>query len=57
MWYRLDSRLPTQEIIAGPFYMKDPVTMQCAVLKSVCFDQDRIKSLAVFEWARLHSNK
>ena len=37
--------------------MRDLVTSQCAVFKSVGFEQDRIKSLAVFEWVRLHPNK
>ena len=49
--------LTTLEEIAGLFYNRDPMVMQCSVLCSICSDQDRIRSLAVFEWARLNPNK
>ena len=49
--------LATIESIGGTFYIKDPVELQCSILKELCLEQDRFKSLADYEWARLNPNR
>ena len=43
--------------LRGPFWNSNQLTSECYVLKEDCTDQDKFKSLAVYEWARLNPNR